>query len=314
MTISKTQKSPSLPFGTVQYDRAYQDQLNNILRIYFNSIDSTLDQIITLLNNGGYFPEIDAGTINANTINAPNINAYQVLATYAALQNISASGIQGGNIVGNNITGSNVNASLFTGLGSQLTLPHIGASDTTDQYATADDTPTIVKWNTLDAGFGFTLASNAATATYDGTYQISYSLQFANTDNAIHDVVVWLKVNNNDVPGSATKFTIAARKSAGVPAYLLAYSMVPFIVSASDEIELYWATGKAYSPTGPVNGVYMEYLPAQTVPYAHPSLPSAIGTILYMSAPQPPLIKITPIGSVGTGAIGTVTTIIRNNT
>lgn len=314
MPISKTQKSPSLPFGTVQYDRAYQDQLNNILRIYFNSIDSSLDQIITLLNNGGYFPVIDVGTIDADTVNAPNINAYQVLATYAALQNLTANGIQGGNIIGNNITGSKVNASLFTGLGAEITLPHIGASDSTDQYADADNDPTIVKWNTLDAGFGFTLASNAATAVYDGVYKIDYSLQFVNTSNDAHDVVMWLKVNSNDVANSASKVTVPARKSAGVPSYLLAYSTVPFTVSAGDVIELWWATEKAYNPTGPVNGVYMEYLPAQTSPYAHPAIPSAIGAITYMSAPQPPLTRVTPIGPVGTGAIGSVATIIRNNT
>jgi hypothetical protein len=314
VTISKTQRSPSLPFGTVQYDRAYQDQLNNILRIYFNSIDSTLDQIITLLNNGGYFPSLDVGTVNADTVNAPNINAYQILATYAALQNLSASGIQGGNIVGNNITGSKVNASLFTGLGAEITLPHIGASDTTAQYADANNDPTIVKWNTLDAGFGFSLASNAATATYDGTYKIDFSLQFVNTDNNAHEIVMWLKVNGNDVVNSASKVSVPARKSGGVFSYVLAYSTVPFVVSAGDVIELWWATDKAYNPTGPVNGVYMEFLPAQTSPYAHPAIPSAIGTITYMSAPQPPLIRVTPIGPVGTGAIGSVATIIRNNT
>lgn len=311
MTISKTQKSPSLPFGTPEYNRGYQDQLNNILRIYFNSIDSGLDQIITLLNNGGYFPSLDVGTVNADTVNADNVNAYQILATYLALQNLTAGGVQANNIVTGNITSQKCNSSLFTGLGAEITLPHIGASDTTDQYATADNTPTIVKWNTLDAGFGFTLASNAATATYDGTYRIDYSLQFVNTDNSAHDVVVWLRVNGNDVERSATKFTIPARKNVGDPSYLVTCSMVPFIVSVNDDIELYWATDKAYSTTGPVDGVYMEYLPAQTVPYAHPSVPSAIGTILYMSAPQPPLIRVTPIGVSGVGKVGAVTIVTR---
>lgn len=314
MTISKTQKSPSLPFGTPEYNRGYQDQLNNILRIYFNSIDSGLDQIITLLNNGGYFPSLDVGTVNADTVNADNVNAYQILATYLTLQNLTAGGVQAGNVVAGNITSSKCNSSLFTGLGAEITLPHIGASDSTDQYADADNDPTIVKWNTLNAGFGFSLASNAATATYDGTYKIDFGLQFANTDNAPHDVVIWLKVNSNDVANSAVKFTLPARKSAGVPSYLLTYSTLTFIVSSGDVIELWWATDKAYSTTGPVDGVYMEYLPAQTSPYPHPAVPSAVGAITYMSAPQPPLNRVVPIGPVGTGAIGTVTTIIRNNT
>jgi hypothetical protein len=168
--------------------------------------------------------------------------------------------------------------------GSALSFPHIAALDTTDQYATADNTPTIVKWNTLDSGLGFTLDPGFyAVAQYTGFYKIDYSLQYANTANAAHDVVVWLRVNNIDVPGSASKITIPARKSAGVPSYVLMYSTVPFEVNAGDEIALWWATDLAYNTTGPVNGVYMEYAPAQTVPYPHPSIPSAIGAITFVS-------------------------------
>ena len=32
--------APSLPFAPVQYDRAYHDTLNNILRQYFNTINN----------------------------------------------------------------------------------------------------------------------------------------------------------------------------------------------------------------------------------------------------------------------------------
>jgi hypothetical protein len=168
--------------------------------------------------------------------------------------------------------------------GSALSFPHIAAYDTTDQYATANDTPTIVKWNTLDSGLGFTLDPGFyATADFTGFYKIDYSLQFANTANAPHDVVVWLRVNNIDVPGSASKITITSRKSAGVPSYVLMYSTVPFVVTAGDEIALWWATDLAYNPTGPVDGVYMEYAPAQTTPYAHPSIPSSIGAITFVS-------------------------------
>jgi hypothetical protein len=74
-----------------------------------------------------------------------------------------------------------------------------------------------------------------------------------------------------------------ARKSAGVPSYVLMYSTVMFTLAADDYLELYWATDLAYNPVGPVDGVYMEYLPAQTSPYPHPAIPSAIGTITFVS-------------------------------
>jgi hypothetical protein len=176
--------------------------------------------------------------------------------------------------------------STVSSVNSGLALSHIGASDTTDQYATADNTPTIVKWNTLDSGLGFTLNSdNSATAQYSGVYKIDYSLQFANTDNTPpHDVDVWLKINNIDVPGSTSKFTIPARKSAGIPSYILAVSFVVFKLNAGDIVKLYWATDKAFIVSPATNGVYMEYKPAQTVPFEHPSIPSAIGAISFMSS------------------------------
>jgi len=168
--------------------------------------------------------------------------------------------------------------------GKYIQNPHIAASDTTDQYADGDNDPTIVKWNTLDSGTGFTLnPSYTATCLESGVFKIDYSLQYANTANAPYDVVVWLKVNGNDVARSASKITLPSRKSAGVPSYVLMYSTVTFEVETGDEIGLWWATDKAYNTTGPVDGVYMEYLPAQTSPYPHPSAPSAIGAITFVS-------------------------------
>lgn len=167
--------------------------------------------------------------------------------------------------------------------GRYLNFPHISASDTTDQYATADNVPTLVNWNTEESDGGFDLQLTYAEALYSGVYRIDYSLQFVNTDNAAHDVVVWMRVNGTDVPRSATKFTIPARKSAGVPSYLCAVSFIVFSVYGGDQVQLYWATDKAYSTIGPVNGVYMEYVPAQTVPYPHPVIPSAVGSITFVS-------------------------------
>jgi hypothetical protein len=167
---------------------------------------------------------------------------------------------------------------------NQIVFPHIAASDSTDQVAGGNNTPTVVEWNTLDSGFGWTLNSpGSATADYAGIYKITYSLQFVNTANAIHSAVVWLKVNNVDVANSSTEFSVPARKSAGVPSYVAAYSEVTFDVAAGDEIELYWATDLAGNPTTPTDGIYIFHDAAQTTPYARPAIPSAIGSITFVS-------------------------------
>ena len=174
--------------------------------------------------------------------------------------------------------------------GNGITFPHIAASDSTDQIAGGDDTPTVVEWNTLDSGYLWTLNSpGSATAAVAGVYTIRYSLQFINSANAIHYVTVWLKVNNTDVDNSATIFAVPARKSAtpGEEGYLCAYSEATFTVAVGDEIELYWATDLAGNPTTPTDGVYMFHDAAQISPYERPAIPSAIGSITYVSALPP---------------------------
>ena len=215
---------PNLPLGTEQYERRFQDQYSNVLRLYFNQLRNSLSELLGL--NGGKY----------------------------------------------------------------LQFPHIAASDNATQYATAANTPTIVQWTTLDAGSGFTLNSNStATALVSGIYKITYSLQFANNDNQAHDAIVWLRVDGtsstslNNVANSTTIFTVAARKSAGVPTYVCGYSEVVFTLNAGDSVGLWWGTDQA-ATSGGATGIYMLAVPAQTSPMTYPAVPSAIGSITFVSA------------------------------
>lgn len=209
---------PNFPNGGISYEQRYQNELNNILRLYLERLTAQLQAISGA--GGGFY----------------------------------------------------------------LQFPHISASDTNDQLATASDTPTLILWNTLESGMGFTLnPSGSATAAYTGVYKITYSLQFTNTDNVAHDASVWLRVNGVDVPRSTTIFTVPARKSAGVYSYVCGYSEAVFTVTAGDDIELYWATNQAYDTSPATDGIYIEALPAITSPYDRPAVPSAIGSITFVS-------------------------------
>jgi hypothetical protein len=172
--------------------------------------------------------------------------------------------------------------------GALLQFPFIAASDNAIQYATAANTPTIVHWDTLEKGNGFTLnAGNTATAGVSGIYKITYSLQFANNDNQAHDAIVWLRVNGStsaaDIADSSTIFTVAARKSAIIPTYVCGYSEVVFQLTAGDTVGLWWGTNQA-ATSGGATGLYIDYRAAQTTPMPYPSVPSAIGSITFVSA------------------------------
>jgi hypothetical protein len=39
--------APNLPLSPFEYDRQYVDQLNNVLRLYFNRVDAILNQLKT---------------------------------------------------------------------------------------------------------------------------------------------------------------------------------------------------------------------------------------------------------------------------
>ena len=213
---------PNLPLGTQQYERRYQDQFTNILRLYFNQLRNSLTELLG-----------DTG-------------------------------------------------------GQYLGFPYIAASDGATQYATAANTPTIVQWDTLEAGSGFTLnVNNTATAQIAGVYKITYSLQFANNDNAIHNAIVWLRLNGAtsaaDATNSTTIFTLQARKSALLPNFVCGYSEVVFTLNAGDSVGLWWGTDQA-ATSGGATGVYIDYRAAQTTPMAYPAVPSAIGSITFVSA------------------------------
>jgi hypothetical protein len=66
--------TPALPLATDVYSRPYQDQLNNVLRLYFNRIDSILGQLETLSVPYGAFSSDQDQTATANTATLMTLN------------------------------------------------------------------------------------------------------------------------------------------------------------------------------------------------------------------------------------------------
>jgi hypothetical protein len=305
-------RAPALPIPNAEYDQRTMTDIIRALRLYFNQLDSlTPNQAQSYRADNFYGGEFDGTVMTANNVATSTLTATYSNVSSMMSEFIRSKGFLGGNFVGGTFMGTAFYGGTFNGVGSNIVMPHIAASDSTDQLATASDTATLVKWNTLDSGFGWTLNSpGSATAAIAGVYKITYSLQLVNTDNAAHDAAVWLEVNTNNLANSTTIFTVPARKSAGVFSYVCAYSEVVFEVDVGDEIELYWATDQAYDTSPATDGIYIEALAAQASPYVRPATPSAIGSIVYVSASNTGASstkpKVAPISVTGFGQIGTV--------
>lgn len=109
---------------------------------------------------------------------------------------------------------------------------------------------------------------------YAGVYNIQFSLQFSNTDNnIIHEVDVWFRKNDEDIPNSNSRFSIPGKHS-GLNGQLIAALNFVTDVAVGDVIEIIWHTDNS--------NVFIETIPAATAPI-RPQTPSAIVTVSFVS-------------------------------
>jgi hypothetical protein len=143
-------------------------------------------------------------------------------------------------------------------------------SDSTDQPGSTI-AGTVMTYNTADVTNGVTLVGGSQiTVPNTGIFDLQFSSQFVNTDNAQHEVWIWARVNGVDVPNSATIVTVPARKNSNIFGYAVAAWNLFFTLNSNDYIELVWLKSSAT--------VTMESLPATVSPVI-PAIPSVIVSV-----------------------------------
>jgi hypothetical protein len=149
-----------------------------------------------------------------------------------------------------------------------------GFSDSTDQTGNVS-AGTVITFNTIDVADGVSLVDNSKiTVPNAGKYNLQFSIQFKNTNNAQDDATVWLKINGSDLANSATQYTIPARKSAGIFGYGVASLTFLLDLNANDYVQIFWV------PTNVL--VSIEHLPASVSP-AYPAIPSIIASMIQVA-------------------------------
>lgn len=130
---------------------------------------------------------------------------------------------------------------------------------------------TAITFNSTDIADGVTVVSNSRiTVPNDGIYNLQFSAQLRNVENAQEDATIWFRVNGNDLANSATQITVPARKSANIYGYAVASWNIYLDLNANDYVQIVWL------PT--IASMTIEHLPASVSP-AYPAIPSVIATI-----------------------------------
>jgi hypothetical protein len=196
-----------------------------------------------------------------------------------------------------------------------LNAPYGAFEDNTTQTLVAN-VPTPMLFNVVSYSNEVAIVNNSRiTVTHAGMYNLQWSGQFQNTDNAIHDISVWLRKNGagpgSDIPGSRGVISVPARKSAtaGDEGKVIAGWNYYVSLQAGEFVEIWWDTDSAL--------VTLQEYPADSAVFTG----SISGTTMTVSAMTSGTIKqyssvvgtgvavptfITAFGT-GTGGIGTYT-------
>lgn len=275
---------PNLPLAPVDYNAQYQEQLNNVLRLYFNQLNKIVGQLRT-----------DA-TSDGSTLTFPNGAFYQdgVTTLTNSITNVSTADIvvgstadfaltTGGIIIGTEIIGyTGKTATSFTGItrglyGSTKAAHTAGATVTEAQTLSS---PTVAAAVTLlQTTASNQVALNATDKTkivfsVAGYYNIQFSIQMVSYDGTIDNVTVWWRQNGVDIPYSAGVATVPSIHGGVAGTAIISWNLV-LPVNAGDNIQLLFA-----SETG--NTVCATYS-GGTSP-TRPVSPSIIVTATFVSA------------------------------
>ena len=200
---------PNLPLGTDQYERRYQDQFTNVLRLYFNQLRNALSELF---------------------------------------------GTSGGRYIA---------------------FPYGAFSSYTTQTTTAN-TATLLTLSNTDFSNQVSLATGSKiTAAVAGIYNLQFSVQIQNFDNAPQDAYIWLKQNGTDIVGSTGVLGMPARKSALDPFHDIKGWNYFLSMNAGDYVQIYW------SPT--IATVTIPTYAASGTP-TKPSTASVVATLSFVSA------------------------------
>jgi hypothetical protein len=144
-----------------------------------------------------------------------------------------------------------------------------------DQLSPSVGSTAVVVYDSTEEASGVFLSNSSRLNVRNyGIYNVQFSLQLVNLSNDAQFADVWFRVNGTDVPRSASRFDIPARKSAGVPSHVVGTVNTFIEMQVGDYVEIAGTTSST--------DISLEFYAADvTIP--RPAIPSAIVTVQYIA-------------------------------
>ena len=154
-------------------------------------------------------------------------------------------------------------------------IPYGAFQDSTDQTAASTTVAYPMTFNTTDYSNGVYLSNSSRLNVRNaGVYNLQFSAQLENQDNAQHTVDIWFRKNGTNIANSNSQFTVPARKSASIFGHVIAALNFFVELAANDYVEIVWRAEDTL--------VSIEQTAAQTSP-TRPATPSIIATMQAIS-------------------------------
>ncbi len=272
---------PRLPDASKEYDPRYIDQLNNILRLYFNRLHN-FEQLFTT-NTGGSLLKFPNGAFHqdgATTLTGAMTNVSTTPIQVASTDLFQASGhlLIGAELIA--YTGKT--STTFTGItrgvyGTTNTAHNIGDAVTEALGVASATTSVAIPFDTTDASNQVSIDATDPTKVVfavAGYYNIQFSAQLLNFTTSDDNITFWWRQNGTDIAYSAGIQAVPSKHGSSPGAAIVSWNLV-LPVDADDYVQLLYA-----SESG--NTVTATY-PAGVAP-VHPVSPSVILTATFVSA------------------------------
>lgn len=271
-------KAPNLLTPPLVYAPLYHDQVNNVLRIYFNQLDNALSTLLG--GTGGAFLRLPYGSFYQNGNTTLTANMTNVSTT--AIQVTSTDGFENAGyllIQNELVQHTGRTATTFTGITRGVlgttNVAHTAGVAVTEAAGVAAGSSAAIKIDATTSSNGVTVTEPDSKIyfTYPGVYNIQFSAQLLNYTTTDDNVTFWIKQNGTDVSYTAGLATVASKHGTTAGAGIVGWNWV-LEIQANDYIEIYWANDSG-------NTALATY-PAGTAP-VHPVSPSVIVTATFVS-------------------------------